>query len=569
MVGRDWLSLATAHKEISDSQKGVPLFRRPSEEEKSSASIIMPLPSTLKSSSSSSASSQSTFSNLNIRYYAFIDCMYVIADKLEHSTSRESKGKGKQKATRFQIDSDEDEKPRAQSAPSILSTLPFPPPSTRPISTSSHSITIPTPQDQRLLSPPTASGGVNFLKASMPPNLRQSSPKKPSSKQSAPPTVIRKPNPASAAAAAPMSPPKTPSRSLRKAASFASLSDFKKDPVEVKPLPTSDKHTKRRSIISFPLLYRKTPAPPPPVRTPAVPPSVQRPSPPVPAKTYKALPSVPPQLPQFSFVTEIKGSAASGHRVDVIPPKTVARMRSVSAASILSSRQVSKPKTKPVSTEVSSSSTMKTQDSTTAKDRILPSVKPEVAQDTTRQTLQKTLATYTITTGPTISAPGNKQEPKQNQRTTNNDPTTKARLAPSRAARTSLPLPILSTFIETAEFSPRLFSSLDEAMASVDTPILPFPFPFLQPVSRPIPVIRVESMDSEWPSPGLPDVTMRLLPPPSPMLPPLDFDPYGFAGDFKTYLGMSTSMTMLKVAASGEFIVREESKLQGTDLQVL
>jgi hypothetical protein len=37
-----------------------------------------------------------------------------------------------------------------------------------------------------------------------------------------------------------------------------------------------------------------------------------------------------------------------------------------------------------------------------------------------------------------------------------------------------------------------------------------------------------------WPS-------MRLLPPTSPSLPPLDFDPYGFAGDFKTYLHLKTS----------------------------
>lgn len=38
-----------------------------------------------------------------------------------------------------------------------------------------------------------------------------------------------------------------------------------------------------------------------------------------------------------------------------------------------------------------------------------------------------------------------------------------------------------------------------------------------------------------------PSSSMRLLPPSSPLLPPLEFDPYGFAGDFNTYLYLRTS----------------------------
>lgn len=47
-------------------------------------------------------------------------------------------------------------------------------------------------------------------------------------------------------------------------------------------------------------------------------------------------------------------------------------------------------------------------------------------------------------------------------------------------------------------------------------------------------VVRSLNLPKPWPS-------MRLLPPTSPSLPPLDFDPYGFAGGFKTYLHLKTS----------------------------
>lgn len=185
----------------------------------------------------------------------------------------------------------------------------------------------------------------------------------------------------------------------------------------------------------------------------------------------KALPSLPPQLPQFSFaIASIKDTSTSG---GFIPSSKPATGRSGCAVPRNKKRIIS-------ATGYSSSSVepvLRTEPKRLESHLTLAS----------REALQHDLASYNI-------LPASKPE---------------TMLAHSHSAFP--PAPILSTPIERAEFSPQLFSSLEDAMASVETPLVV-------------------------------GVTMRLLPPPSPMLPPLEFDPYGFAGDFKTYLDAHSCM---------------------------
>ncbi|KAF8319270.1 hypothetical protein DL93DRAFT_2074843 [Clavulina sp. PMI_390] len=144
---KDWMALAAAYKDISEGQKGVPIFRRPSHEQL--ASMVMPLRSSYSHASSLEG----------VNGFPLI---------LSKSPSLESQARTEPE--------DNSQQTRAQSAPSILSTLPIPP-SCHSSNGGASKMLAPTPKPQNLtlLSPPPTADGIPLLKATMPP--REDDPK--------------------------------------------------------------------------------------------------------------------------------------------------------------------------------------------------------------------------------------------------------------------------------------------------------------------------------------------------------------------------------------------------------